>query len=100
MSRTETVPPRIVRGISPGDPLPSPAYLDANVLVSYFVQRSNSPMAIRAVAEMLAQGVQTVLSPLTVAELWWGIFDAFYNRDRFNRGEALQRLTRAEYVRH
>jgi predicted nucleic acid-binding protein len=93
------VPPTIVRGIVPGRPIPSPAYPDANVLISYFVARTNSPAAIQAVAEMLAQGTETVFSALTLAEFWWGIFDALYNRDRAAGGDAPQRITPGEYRR-
>src|SRR5436190_1048751 len=90
----------IVRGLAPGRPVPSPVYLDANVLVSYFVRRTNSPAAVQAIAELLAQGVQTILSPLTISEFWWAIFDALYNHDRQSRGEPPQRLTPGEYRRH
>jgi len=90
----------IVRGLAPGRPVPSPVYLDANVLVSYFVRRTNTPAAVQAIAELLAQGVQTILSPLTISEFWWAIFDALYNHDRQSRGEPPQRLTPGEYRRH
>ena len=89
----------IVRGLAPGSAIPSPAYLDANVLVSYFVQRSNSRAAVQAIAEMLAQAVETILSPLTIAEFWWAIFDALYNRDRAGLGMPPQRPTPGEYRR-
>ena len=90
----------IVRGVTPGRAIPSPAYLDASLLVSYFVQRSNTPSAIQAIAELLAQEVHVILSPITIAEFWWGVFDALYNRERATRGESPQRLTQGEYRRH
>jgi predicted nucleic acid-binding protein len=90
----------IVRGIAAGYPIPSPAYVDANVLVSYFVRRPNTPAAVGAIAETLAQDVEAVLSPLTITEFWWGILDALYNRARAGRGEPPQRLTAGELRRH
>jgi predicted nucleic acid-binding protein len=94
------MPVTLVRGIAGGGQIPSPVYLDANVVVSYFVPRSNSAAAFVAIAEVPAQGLDTILSPLTIAEVWWGIFDALSNRDRAARGDVLQRLTTGEYRRH
>ncbi len=77
-----------VRQFSPGVGLecPSPAYLDANFVISFsFEGHGLFESACELLGELLEARVTVVLTTLAVDEIWWGLFCEWYARDHDGR---------------
>lgn len=70
------------RGHQIGDPIDSPAYLDANVLINYALasQKLSSfqTTARNVMGDLLAQRVTILISLVTVEEAWWVTMHEIY----------------------
>jgi len=77
-----------VRRFSPGMGFecPSPAYLDANFVISFSFEGHDLFESARELfGELLETGVTVVLTTLAVDEIWWGLFCEWYARDNDGR---------------
>jgi len=64
----------VVKPFVKGRIFPSPAYLDANFIISTLdVTQSRPVHAHEAFAELLSQEVEILLSSLVMDEVWWGL---------------------------
>jgi len=72
------------RGHQTGEPIDSPAYVDANFLVCYAVGSQQAPnaqiVARNVMGDLLAQGVTILISLVTVEEAWWATLHELYCR--------------------
>lgn len=63
-----------------GDKLPSPVYLDSNVIAASFVQKDRRyKPASQLLAELMADDAEVVISPLTVSESVWALAKMSYH---------------------
>lgn len=85
-----------------GEIIPDPVYLDANILISYFVPERQKPSVLNIINDLLIQKAKIVLSWVDYHELIWGLLNHIYIRERQKREPQwkLSPLTMRDFNQH
>jgi len=90
------------RAYTRGEIIPSPVYLDANILISYFVPERRKNSVLNIINDLLIQEAKIILSWVVYRELIWGLLEHIYVRERQKRepGWKASRLRIDDFEQH